>query len=68
MTQNVGTADRTVRIAIGIALLLAAVLIESPNRWFGLVGLIPLLTGIFGNCPLYALFGINTCPVRKAKG
>ena len=68
MTQNVGAADRTVRIAIGILLLLAAGTIESPNRWFGLIGFIPLVTGMFGTCPLYALFGINTCAIKaKAK-
>jgi hypothetical protein len=67
MTQNIGTADRAVRIVIGIVMLLAAGVIEHQARWFGLIGLVPLLTGIFGNCPLYSLFGISTCPMPKMK-
>lgn len=68
MTQNVGAADRAVRIAIGILLLVAAAVLQSPARWFGLIGFIPLLTGMFGSCPLYSLFGFNTCAVQaKAK-
>jgi hypothetical protein len=33
-------------------------------RWIGLIGFIPLITGIFGYCPLYSLFGVST---RKTK-
>lgn len=67
MKQNVGTLDRVVRIAIGIALLSAVALIEGGLRWIGLVGLVPLVSGLSGNCPLYTLTGINTCPRPKAK-
>jgi hypothetical protein len=67
MTHNVGTADRAVRITMGIVVLLGTVALEHQARWFGLIGLVPLLTGIFGNCPLYSVFGVSTCPLRTAK-
>jgi hypothetical protein len=52
--RNVEAADRAVRIAAGLALLGAALLVASPWRWMGLLGLLPLATGIAGWCPLYA--------------
>ena len=65
MNHNVGTADRMVRITLGLLLLAVTAMYDSPQRWFGLLGLVPLLTGMVGNCPLYGLFGINTCATRK---
>lgn len=67
MKQNVGAVDRAARIAIGIGLLLATAVLDTPNRWYALIGVVPLLTGLFGNCPLYALFGINTCPLKAKR-
>lgn len=63
MKQNVGSIDRFVRIAIGIMLLALILVLEGNVRWWGLVGLVPLLTGIFGTCPLYSMFGMSTCPM-----
>ena len=60
MKQNVGRVDRWIRIAVGIVVLSLLVFISGPARWFGLIGLIPLLTGIFGFCPIYSLLKIKT--------
>ena len=60
MKQNVGKVDRWIRIVVGVAVLSLMVFISGPARWFGLIGLIPLLTGIFGFCPIYSLFNIKT--------
>ncbi|MDD4312751.1 MAG: DUF2892 domain-containing protein [Eubacteriales bacterium] len=60
MKQNVGKIDRWIRIAVGIVVLSLLVFLSGPARWFGLIGLIPLLTGIVGYCPLYSLFKIKT--------
>jgi len=60
---NEGTIDRAIRIVVGIALLSLTVL--GPKSMWGLVGLVPLATGIVGFCPLYRLVGISTCPVPK---
>ena len=61
MKQNAGTIDRALRILIGIGLLTAAAITRNP--WF-LAGLVPLLTGLVGFCPMYCPLGINT----KGKG
>lgn len=60
MKKNVGTVDRWVRIVLGVALLSLIVFLSGGIRWIGLIGLIPLLTGIAGYCPLYSLFKIST--------
>lgn len=57
--QNVGGLDRFIRILVGMVLL--ALIFVGPKTLWGLVGLIPFLTGVFRTCPLYRLFGLNTC-------
>lgn len=65
---NVGTADRVIRILLGVALL--ALWYLSPGlgwRWVPLVlGIVALATGFLATCPLYTLLGLNTCPLKKA--
>lgn len=63
MTFNVGGLDRTLRILVGLALVAAAVT-GTVGLW-GYVGLIPLITGLMGWCPLYAVFGLKTCRTGK---
>ncbi|MBG6076462.1 DUF2892 domain-containing protein [Polaromonas sp. CG_9.11] len=63
MKSNVGTIDRILRIAIGLALIGLAVS-GSIGVW-GWLGLMPLAAGLVGWCPPYARFGWNTCPVKK---
>ncbi|MFN0038942.1 MAG: DUF2892 domain-containing protein [Burkholderiales bacterium] len=67
MKQNVGNTDRIVRIAVGIALLGAVFLGDSNARWLGLIGLVPLVTGLIRWCPAYALLGTDTCGVDHRK-
>lgn len=67
MNINVGSMDRVVRVGLGLALLSAVFWLEGPVRWFGLIGLVPLLTAIFGICPLYTVLGIRTCPAAAQK-
>jgi len=62
MNCNVGTADRIFRIIAGIVAGVLGIVLDS---WWGLVGLIPLLTGIFKWCPLYVPFKIST--LKKGK-
>lgn len=59
MKRNVGGIDRILRIAVGIALIALAI-IGSVGAW-GYIGVVPLLTGVLGWCPPYALFGWSTC-------
>lgn len=65
MNTNVGTADRVIRVILGLALLSAIVFLDGKERWFGLIGLVPLLTAAVKFCPLYTVFGIRTCPAAK---
>jgi hypothetical protein len=65
--HNVGTMDRVIRVLLGLGLLGAVFVVEGGARWLGLIGLIPLLTGIVGACPLYTLFGLSSCPIARAK-
>ena len=63
MTANEGAIDRIVRVIVGVVLL--AMVFVGPKTLFGLIGIIPLLTGLIGFCPLYKIFGLNTCPLDK---
>ena len=63
MTINVGTFDRIARIIIGIALIAFALGYIAPGTswaWVGWIGVVPLLTAIFGTCPLYSIVGMST--------
>lgn len=62
MNCNVGRIDRIVRVLLGLALLVVGIYF---NSWWGALGLIPLATAAAGWCPLYALFGLSTCPAKK---
>jgi hypothetical protein len=55
-----GTIDRIIRFVIGIMILGLYGALEPPLRYLTLVGLIPLGTGLLGNCPIYSLLGIST--------
>jgi hypothetical protein len=59
MNVNEHGADRAIRIIAGLVIL--SLVFVGPQSLWGLVGLIPLVTGIIGNCPVYSLLGISTC-------
>lgn len=63
MKTNEGTLDRLLRILAGAALV--ALAIVGPKTQLGWLGLIPLLTGLIGYCPIYQIFGLSTCPVSS---
>ena len=57
MSKNVGIADRNIRIGLGIVIIIVGVVLQS---WWGLIGLLPLLTAGISFCPLYAVLGMST--------
>ncbi len=65
MKLNEGTVDRILRVLVGILILSLAFV--GPKTPWAYLGIVPLLTGAIGFCPLYAILGINTCGVPKAK-
>lgn len=58
MNQNVGTIDRTLRLAVGAGLI--ALVFFGPQTPWGWIGVVPLATGLLGSCPAYTLLGIRT--------
>jgi hypothetical protein len=62
MMTNEGTLDRAIRVILGLSLL--SLTVAGPHTLLGLIGVVPLLTGIVGFCPLYRLIGVSTCPAR----
>lgn len=64
MPTNEGNLDRALRVIAGAGILSLAFI--GPQTAWGYVGLVPLITGLVGYCPLYSLLGLNTCPVKRA--
>lgn len=64
MMINEAGIDRAIRIVLGLALL--ALVFVGPHTPWGLLGLVPLATGLFGYCPLYRVLGIDTCALRTS--
>ncbi|HKM36434.1 MAG TPA: DUF2892 domain-containing protein [Thiopseudomonas sp.] len=62
MKSNMGTIDRAVRIIVGLVLI-ALALTGTVGVW-GWLGVIPVVTGALGNCPLYSVIGLNTCGTK----
>jgi len=63
MSLNVGIFDRIARIVVGVALIAFALGYIAPGTswsWVGWIGVIPILTAVFGTCPAYSLFGMST--------
>ena len=62
--RNVGGVDRVLRVVLGVVLL--SLVVVGPQTYWGLIGVVPLVTGLVGNCPLYSLLGFRTCPLSKS--
>ncbi len=56
MKKNEGTLDRVLRVSAGVLIL---IFVSTPWNY---IGIVPILTGLVGVCPLYTLIGLNTCP------
>lgn len=64
MNINIGKYERVIRIVAGLVIIAWGVYAKN---WWGLIGAVPLITGLIGWCPPYAMLGINTCSVKKNK-
>lgn len=65
LPRNEHQIERALRVLLGIGLL--SLTVVGPKTLWGLVGLVPLLTGALGSCPLYTLFGFSTCPLTRTR-
>ena len=61
--KNEGTVDRILRVAVGLGVL--SLVFVGPQTAWGWVGVVPLVTGLIGNCPVYSILGINTCGIKS---
>jgi hypothetical protein len=61
--MNIHLYERWARVIVGF-ILCSLAFVGPQNYWF-LIGLLPIVTGLAGWCPPYALIGINTCKLGK---
>ncbi len=59
MKKNLGSIDRSIRIVAGLGIISLALV--GPQSPWAFLGIIPLLSGLVGWCPPYALLGLSTC-------
>ncbi len=59
MKKNIHPVERVIRIIIGVAIL--STVFIGPKSYWGVIGILPILTGLIGWCPPYQLLGISTC-------
>lgn len=64
MKKNVGGADKWLRIIAGLVIMALGLIYSS---WWGLIGIIPVFTGLTGSCPAYLPLGISTCKTDSEK-
>jgi hypothetical protein len=64
MKANVGKTDKMVRVLLALIIGGLGLFFQS---WLGLIAVVPLLTGMINWCPLYSIFGINTCAYNPKK-
>lgn len=65
LRHNEGSVDRVLRVVLGLALL--ALTVTGPRTPWGFIGIIPLITGFTGFCPLYRILGVNTCRMQQTR-
>lgn len=68
---NVGGADKTVRLIVGVLLLAVAAFYAVDTVWkvvAGVAGVVAIVTAFAGFCPLYAMLGMNTCKDKSTPG
>jgi hypothetical protein len=65
MKTNEAIWDRAIRVVLGVGLLSLA--FSGPQTPWGYIGILPLVTGLAGYCPLYQLVGLSTCPVSPKR-
>ncbi|MGD8329399.1 MAG: DUF2892 domain-containing protein [Acidobacteriota bacterium] len=63
LPRNEHDLERVARVIVGLGLL--SLVFIGPQTYWGLIGIIPLATGLLGSCPLYTMLGISTCSMAK---
>ena len=63
LPKNEAGIERVIRVALGLGL--SALTVAGPKSVWGLIGIVPLATGLIGSCPVYTLLGFSTCPLKN---
>ena len=63
--KNVGTLDKIIRLIIAAGLFALGAILEGNLRFISIIGVVPLFTAFFGLCPIYSIFGISSCKIKK---
>jgi hypothetical protein len=61
MKKNIGSTDRIIRVIGGLLVIFIGIYFKS---WWGVIGVLPIITAIIGWCPAYVPFGINSCKAK----
>mgnify|MGYP003574844819 FL=1 len=61
--RNEHTLERVLRVVLGASAL--SLVFVGPQSTWGLLGIVPLATGLLGSCPIYTLFGLSTCSIEN---
>lgn len=64
MKSNVGSIDRIIRIGLGLAIIVLGIIYQN---WWGVIGILPLMTGLISVCPAYMPFGLSTICKKKTE-
>lgn len=64
LPRNEHPIERGLRVVLGLGIL--SLTVVGPQTMWGLIGIVPILTGALGSCPVYTLFGISTCSTKNA--
>lgn len=64
MKSNVGKTDMIIRIILGVIIIVLGIVYKS---WWGVIGIVPILTALVRWCPAYLPFGINSCAKTEKK-
>jgi hypothetical protein len=59
MKKNIHHVERVIRVVVGLVIL--SLVFVGPKSLWGLLGILPITTGLIGWCPPYQLLGISTC-------
>ena len=62
LPRNEHPIERVARVLVGVGVL--SLVFVGPKTPWGWLGLVPIVTGLIGSCPLYTLLGLNTCPTK----
>ena len=62
MKKNMGSLDKNIRLILGIAILIIGYMYDS---WWGLIGLVPIITSFMSFCPIYLPLKMSTIKSKK---